>query len=1015
MPEHHERHPFLTGGGEAADIIAGFDWASTSIGPIEAWPLSRRSAISFILRSPVPIVTLWGEDGIMIYNDGYSGFAGGRHPSLFGSRVREGWPEVADFNDNIMKVVLGTGRTLAYRDQVLTLARHDGMPEQVWLNLDYSPLLDEEGKPAAVMAIVVEITDKIKAERELEAERESLRRMFEQAPGFIAVTAGPKHKFTMVNKAYDTLVGHRDVVGKTVAEALPEVTAQGFVSLLDQVYRTGEPFVGRAARLELQGQSGDIDERYLDFIYQPIVADGGRITGVFLQGHDVTEQKRIETALRESEERFRLVAENAPVMLWMGDQQGRCVYLNKAQRDFWGVAADGVDAFDWFATVHPDDHKLMAPFQDAMRTHTPFTVETRMRRADGRTRTVRTNAQPRFGPRREFVGMIGVNVDVTRSRRTENAIRSESRKLTILNRSGAEIAAELDIDRIVQIVTDACTELVGAQFGSFFYNVTDDKGESYMLYALSGVPREAFSKFPMPRNTAVFSPTFKGEGVVRSDDILLDPRYGRSAPHYGMPEGHLPVRSYLAVPVTSRWGEVIGGLFFGHAEPGRFKAEHEEILSGIAGQAATAIDNARLFQAVERELAERKRAEGALQTLNATLEQRVLEEVQERSKAEEQLRQMHKMEAVGQLTGGIAHDFNNMLAVIIGGLNLLQRKLSKGETDVERFVEGAIDGAQRAAALTQRLLAFSRQQPLSPEPLSANRMVSDMSEILVRTLGEPIAVQTVLAAGLWQIKADPGQLENAVLNLSVNARDAMPAGGKLTIETSNAFVDDAFAREFAIPPGQYVLIAVADSGAGMAPDVMAKAFDPFYTTKGVGKGTGLGLSQVYGFVRQSGGHVKIYSEVGVGTTVKIYLPRHYGETPADDARENLAATHRGLASEIVMVVEDEDRVRAVSAEALRDLGYTVLEMSGPLEALKMFDAGRKVSLLFTDVVMPEMSGRELADRARALQPDLKVLYTTGYTRNAIVHNGILDPGTNLLTKPFSIDELALKARKLLDE
>lgn len=1015
MPEHHGRHPFLTGGGEAADIIAGFDWASTSIGPIETWPLSRKSAISFILRSPVPIVTLWGEDGIMIYNDGYSGFAGGRHPGLFGSRVREGWPEVADFNDNIMKVVLGRGQTLAYRDQVLTLSRHDGVPEQVWLNLDYSPLLDEDGKPAAVMAIVVEITDKIKAERELEAERESLRRMFEQAPGFIAVTVGPQHKFTMVNEAYSTLVGHREMLGKTVTEALPEVTGQGFVSLLDQVYRTGEPFVGRGAKVELAYGPDVVDERYLDFIYQPIMAKGGRINGVFIQGHDVTEQKRNEIALRESEERFRLVAENAPVMLWMGDQRGRCVYLNKAQRDFWGVAAEAVEAFDWFATVHPDDHRLMAPFQDAMRTHTPFTVETRMRRADGRMRTVRTNAQPRFGPRREFIGMIGVNVDVTRSRRTENAIRSESRKLSILNRSGAEIAAELDIDSIVQIVTDACTELVGAQFGSFFYNVTGDKGESYMLYALSGVPREAFSKFPMPRNTAVFSPTFKGEGVVRSDDILLDPRYGKSAPHYGMPEGHLPVRSYLAVPVTSRSGEVIGGLFFGHAEPGKFLAEHEEILSGIAGQAATAIDNARLFQAVERELAERKRAEGALQTLNATLEQRVLEEVQERSKAEEQLRQMHKMEAVGQLTGGIAHDFNNMLAVIIGGLNLLQRKLSKGETDVERFVEGAVDGAQRAATLTQRLLAFSRQQPLSPEPLSANRMVSDMSEILVRTLGEPIAVQTVLAAGLWQIRADPGQLENAILNLSVNARDAMPAGGKLTIETSNAFVDDAFAREFAIPAGQYVLIAVADSGAGMSADVMAKAFDPFYTTKGVGKGTGLGLSQVYGFVRQSGGHVKIYSEVGVGTTVKIYLPRHYGETPGDDARENPAATHRGLPSEVVMVVEDEDRVRAVSAEALRDLGYTVLEMSGPLEALRMFEAGRKVSLLFTDVVMPEMSGRELADQARARQPDLKVLYTTGYTRNAIVHNGILDPGTNLLTKPFSIDELALKARKLLDE
>jgi PAS domain S-box-containing protein len=1015
LPHYADRYPFLAGGGEAADIIAKFEWGSTSIGSLESWPASRRSAISFILRSPVPIVTLWGDDGIMIYNDGYSGFAGGRHPRLFGSKVREGWPEVADFNDNIMKVVHGQGGTLAYRDQMLVLSRHDGVPEEVWLNLDYSPLLDEEGKPAGVMAIVIEITDRIRIERELKAERESLRRMFEQAPGFIAVTVGPKHTFTMVNNAYSTLVGQREVIGKSVAEAIPEVSGQSFVALLDQVYRTGEPFVGRGAKVDLDYGGAGTVERYLDFVYQPIVAEGGRITGIFIQGHDVTERKRSEIALRESEEHFRLVAENAPVMLWMSDAKGQCVYFNKEQREFWGVTNENVEAFDWLATVHPDDRKLMPSSASGIQTQSAFSVEARMRRADGKMRVIRTNAQPRFGPRREILGMVGVNVDVTRSRQTENAIRHESRKLSILNRTGAEIGAELDIDRIVQIVTDACTELVGAAFGSFFYNVTDDQGESYMLYALSGAPREAFSRFPMPRATEIFQPTFKGEGIVRSDDILLDPRYGKNAPHQGMPKGHLPVRSYLAVPVALRTGEVIGGLFFGHAAPGRFKPEHEDILAGIAGQAATAIDNARLFQAVERELGERKRAEAALQTLNATLEQRVLEEVQERSKAEQQLRQMQKMEAVGQLTGGIAHDFNNMLAVIIGGLNLLQRKLAKGETDVERFVEGATDAAQRAASLTQRLLAFSRQQPLAPETISANRMVSDMSELLVRTLGETIAVQTVLAAGLWRIKADPGQLENAILNLSVNARDAMPGGGKLTIETSNAFVDDAFAREFAIPAGQYVLIAVADSGTGMTPEVSAKAFDPFYTTKGVGKGTGLGLSQVYGFVRQSGGHVKIYSEMGVGTTVKIYLPRYYGEATKEEPKEDVTALHRGLPSEVVMVVEDEDRVRAVSVESVRELGYTVLEASGPKEALKLFDAGERVALLFTDVVMPDMSGRELADHARKRQPGLKVLYTTGYTRNAIVHNGILDPGTSLLTKPFNINDLALKIRRLLDE
>ncbi len=883
-------HPFLSGGGEAAGIIASFDWAATPLGSIEGWPASLRNTIALILRTPVPIVTLWGDDGIMIYNDGYSAFAGGRHPNLFGSKVREGWPEVAAFNDNIMKVGLAGG-TLAYRDFPLTLYRHGGKPEQVWLNLDYSPALGEDGRPAGVIAIVIEITDKVRIERELEAERKSLKLMFEQAPGFIAMLSGPEHRFTMVNEAYRTLVAGRDVVGRAVAEALPEVVEQGFVGLLDRVYASGEPYIGRGALVNLQhGPDGVLAERYLDFIYQPIVAGDGATTGVFIQGHDVTDQHE-----------------------------------------------------------------------------------------------------------------------------TEKAIRAESRKLDVLNRSGAALAAELDVDKIVQIATDACTEIVDAEFGAFFYNVVNEKGESYMLYALSGVPRAHFDKFPMPRNTAVFEPTFKGAGVVRSEDILKDPRYGKNDPYYGMPKGHLPVRSYLAVPVTSRSGEVIGGLFFGHGEPARFAAEHEELLVGIAGQAATAIDNARLYQAAEREVAERRRAEEALQVLNNTLEQRVRDEVSARSKVEEQLRQVQKMEAVGQLTGGIAHDLNNMLAVIMGGLSLLQRKLARGETDVERFVDGAMDGAQRAATLTQRLLAFSRQQPLSPEPLIINKLVAGMSELLDRTLGEHVKVETVLAAGLWQVKADPAQLENAILNLAVNARDAMPGGGRLTIETQNAFVDDAYAHQYAIEAGQYVLIAVADTGAGMAPEVIAKAFDPFFTTNGAGRGTGLGLSQVYGFVRQSGGHVKIYSELGVGTSVKIYLPRLYREAAATEQAKRLATIHRGLRSEIILVVEDEERVRALSVEALRELGYGVVEAAGPAQALRMLDEGQQVTLLFTDVVMPDMSGRQLADRARGKRPNLKVLYTTGYTRNAIVHNGMLDPGTNLLTKPFSIEELAAKVRKILDE
>ncbi|WP_292860121.1 GAF domain-containing protein [Mesorhizobium sp.] len=725
------------------------------------------------------------------------------------------------------------------------------------------------------------------------------------------------------------------------------------------------------------------------------------------------ERARSDQSAKETAERLSLATQAAAIGTWDYDPATSRLQWDRQCRALFGIFSDTEVSYEgsFIAGLHPEDReradqavrKALSPEGPE-----PFNIEYRtVGLEDGIERWVAASGHAIFAGG-QAVRFIGTVIDISGRKKAE-------RNLKIMNDTGAAVAAEFDLDKIVQTTTDAGVQLSGAQFGAFFYNVLDDQGASYMLYALSGASRSAFENYPMPRATAVFEPTFMGTSVVRSDDILKDPRYGNNKPRNGMPEGHLPVRSYLAVPVVSNSGEVLGGLFFGHAETGKFLPEHETALLGVAGHAATAIDNARLFQAAERELAERRRAEAALQTLNSTLEQRVIEEVAERSKAEDQLRQAQKMEAVGQLTGGIAHDFNNMLAVIIGGLNLLKRKLSKGETDVERFVEGAMDGAHRAAALTQRLLAFSRQQPLKPEPINANRLVGGMTDLLVRTLGETIKVETVFGAGLWQVEADASQLESALLNLSVNARDAMPAGGKLTIETSNAYVDDRYARESAIPAGQFVLIAVTDTGTGMPPDVLARAFDPFYTTKSVGKGTGLGLSQVYGFVRQSGGNVKIYSEQNVGTTVKIYLPRHYGSAEQAADKTQPKSIEGGVLTEIIMVVEDEDRVRAVSAEALRELGYTVVEASGPGEAIHLIEAGQPLSLLFTDVVMPEMSGRQLVDILRKKNPKLKVLYTTGYTRNAIVHNGILDPGTQLLPKPFNLEDLAAKVRSILDE
>jgi len=613
-------------------------------------------------------------------------------------------------------------------------------------------------------------------------------------------------------------------------------------------------------------------------------------------------------------------------------------------------------------------------------------------------------------------GFVKVIRDRTAWKRAEDALHEETRVLGILQRAGSALNREPDLDRLVQLVTDAGVELTGAEFGAFFYNVEDEGGERYTLYTLSGAPRAAFDKFPMPRNTAVFAPTFNGEGIVRSDDITQDPRYGHNAPRAGMPEGHLPVRSYLAVPVFSRSGEVLGGLFFGHSAAGMFDDRSERGMASLAAETGIAIDNARLAEAARREIAERRRAEEALQQLNATLEQQVTERTEALRRNEEALRQSQKMEAVGQLTGGVAHDFNNLLQIIIGNLETLQRALGDDSGRLQRSAANAMKGATRAATLTQRLLAFSRRQPLDPKPVNINSLVGGVSELLQRTLGEAIIIESVQAAGLWQVEIDANELESAILNLAVNARDAMPEGGKLTIETANAHIDEGYAASHAeVVPGQYVVVSVSDAGTGMDAETLAAAFEPFFTTKPVGKGTGLGLSQVYGFVKQSGGHVKIYSELGQGTTVKIYLPRLRGAEIEQEAA-NVGPIAEGSTEETILVLEDDDDVRTYSVECLRELGYRVVEAHDGPSALRLLERQTRVDLLFTDVVLPGgMTGAQVAAKARELREDLKVLFTTAYARNAIIHQGRLHKGVKLITKPFSFSDLAGKVRDVLDD
>jgi len=420
-----------------------------------------------------------------------------------------------------------------------------------------------------------------------------------------------------------------------------------------------------------------------------------------------------------------------------------------------------------------------------------------------------------------------------------------------------------------------------------------------------------------------------------------------------------------------------------------------------------------LFQ----DITARKRAETALHQLNGTLETRVVEAIAERQKAEDELRQAQKMEAVGQLTGGIAHDFNNLLTGIIGSLDLLRIRLSQGRlSEIDRYVAAAQGASKRAAALTHRLLAFSRRQTLDPKPTDVNRLVTGMEELIRRTVGPQVALEVVTAGGLWPALVDASQLESSLLNLCINARDAMPNGGRITIETANKWLDERAAGERDLPPGQYLSLCVTDTGVGMTPEVIARAFDPFFTTKPTGQGTGLGLSMVYGFVRQSGGQVRIYSEVGHGTTMCLYFPRHFlgeAETIPTDEQATHAPTQTG---KTVLVVDDEPAVRMLVLEVLDELGFTGIEATDGAAGLRVLQADARIDLLITDVGLPGgMNGRQLADAARMARPNLPVLFITGYAENAIIGNGQLAPGMRVLTKPFVVETLARRLMEMIDD
>jgi PAS domain S-box-containing protein len=692
---------------------------------------------------------------------------------------------------------------------------------------------------------------------------------------------------------------------------------------------------------------------------------------------------------QEAERRLAAVLDNASVSIFLMDERQHCAYMNAAAERLTGYTLPetrGRPLHDVIHHTRPDgSHYPLSecPIDRAFPENHNMQGEDVFVRRDGSFYPVTFTASPIRDDTSKTVGTIIEVRDVSSEKEAERALQAQTRHLEVLNKTGAAIAAELDLERIVQLVTDAAVELTGAQFGAFFYNVMDARGESLLLYTLSGAAREDFDQFGHPRATAVFAPTFNGEGVVRSDDITADPRYGKNPPHQGMPKNHLPVRSYLAVPVISRSGEVIGGLFFGHPEPGVFNDDSERLMQGIAGQAAVAIDNARLFEAAQR--------------ANQSLEQRVHERTRELETAHEALRQAQKMEAIGQLTGGIAHDFNNLLTVIRGSADLLRRK-DLPEERKRRYVDAISDTADRAAKLTGQLLAFARRQALKPELFDAALRIHGIADMLRTVLGARVQLNIESECNDCFVEADIAQFETAIVNMAVNARDAMDGEGELNIMLEAAQSGAGVAT---------VVVSVSDTGHGIEADKIERIFEPFYTTKEVGKGTGLGLSQVYGFAKQSNGEVTVESVVGKGTTFRLSLPK---------AAVDLVPTQRSRAPHEyfsgggrVLVVEDNPDVREFASQMLNDLGFETHLAANAQDALALLDDDASdFDLIFSDVVMPGMSGLELAQRVKMDWPDLPVVLTSGYSHVLAEETG---HGFTLLQKPYSVEGLSRSLRE----
>jgi PAS domain S-box-containing protein len=952
MDDTHFEPPagWRTATGEMAALVQAADWASTRLGARAGWSPSLKLAVDIIMASAFPMALRWGPDFVLIYNDAYRPILGEKHPWALGRPAREAWSEVWEQIGPSHAAILHRKAPSIFAEDVLLRIQRHGA---LW----------EDGRFTLAYSPVEDPT----------------------APGG-------------VGGVFVTAVEITDRVAAEAALRASEASLSESRSYLSDLLKSsGEAFyaVDREGRTTLCNQAflktlgfsreEDAVGRKLHDVIHHTHPGGGAYDKADCPIYICASTG--QAAHVEDESFYRLNGEAFPVEYWVrpvfrdGVHHGAiCTFIDITERRAAQAELERSEAqFRTFNQAVPN-HVWASPpdgqldwFND--RGYEYSGSEPGTLHGDGWVQLVHSDdravAAERWG-----AALASGHIYQTefRLRRADGMYRWHIARAVPIRGSAGEIVRWIGTNTDIE-EQKATAEALAALNATLAQRVAEQAAERDRLWQtsqdlLAVVDGAGVFRAANPAWTSVlgWSPA---EVVGKTHLTFVHPD-----DHPGS-EGALNQALNSPLPAFEN------------------RCLHKD--GGVRWIAWIASSDNGLVYATGRNVTAEKQAAAELLA------------------AQEALRQSQKMEAVGQLTGGIAHDFNNMLAVVIGSLDLLGRRLGGGDARAQRYLDAAGDGARRAAMLTQRLLAFSRQQPLQPEALDANKLVAGMSDLLRHSIGADVRLETVLAGGLWRTFADPNQLENIVLNLAVNARDAMPDGGRLTIETQNAHLDERYvAAHLGIGAGQYVLIAVTDTGSGMPAEVIEKAFDPFFTTKEIGKGTGLGLSQVYGFVKQSGGHVKIYSEVGHGTTIKIYLPRLQGGSHTDHADAGQAEIAFGDKREVVLVVEDEPAVRQFSVDALDELGYRVLEADGAAAALRLLELHPEIVLLFTDVVMPDVNGAKLAEEARRRRPDLKVLFTTGYTRNAVVHNGVLDPGVDLIGKPFTLEALSAKLRSVLE-